>query len=95
MNPNLPILLTFELSPKQTTALRIICIRNGIQLIKADPAMYGETIGVLCGMDEAAGAPAHFGTHLSQTQVCHFVRYEHRYAIPLDVSFQTIQHVYR
>ena len=61
MNPNLPILLTFELSSKQTTALRIICIRNGIQLIKADPAMYGETIGVLCGMDEATGAAATAG----------------------------------
>ena len=61
MNPNLPILLTFELSPKQTTALRIICIRNGIQLVKVDAGMYGETIGVLCGMDEAAGAAATAG----------------------------------
>ena len=61
MNPNLPILLTFELQPKQTTALRILCIRHGIQLVKADPAMYGETIGVLCGMDEAAGAAATAG----------------------------------
>ena len=58
MNPNQPILLIFELQPKQTTALRIICIRNGIQLVKADPAMYGETIGVLCGMDEAKGNAA-------------------------------------
>ena len=44
MNPNQPMLLTFELQPKQMTSLRIICIRNGIQLVKADPAMYGETI---------------------------------------------------
>ena len=58
MNPNLPILLTFELQTKQITALRILCIRNGVQLIKADPAMYGETIGVLCGLDEASGAAA-------------------------------------
>ena len=58
MNPNLPILLTFELQQKQMTAIRIICIRHGIQLIKADPAMYGETIGVLCGMDEAKGTDA-------------------------------------
>ena len=56
MNPNLPILLTFELQPKQSSALRILCIRNGIQLIKADPAQYGETIAVLCGMEEARGA---------------------------------------
>ena len=39
MNPNQPMLLTFELQPKQMTSLRIICIRNGIQLVKADPAM--------------------------------------------------------
>lgn len=58
MNPNQPMLLTFELQPKQMTSLRIICIRNGIQLVKADPAMYGETIGVLCGMDEAKGIAA-------------------------------------
>ena len=61
MNPNQPMLLTFELQPKQMTALRIICIRNGIQLVKADPAMYGETIGVLCGMDEAKGIAAESG----------------------------------
>lgn len=61
MNPNLPILLTFELQSKQTTALRILCIRGGIQLVKADPAQYGETIGVLCGMDEARGVPAERG----------------------------------
>ena len=35
MNPNLPILLTFELQTKQITALRILCIRHGVQLIKA------------------------------------------------------------
>ena len=58
MNPNLPILLTFELQPKQSSALRILCIRNGVQLIKADPAQYGETIAVLCGMEEASGAAA-------------------------------------
>lgn len=58
MNPNLPILLTFELQQKQLTALRILCIRHGIQLVKADPAMYGETVGVLCGMEEATGAAA-------------------------------------
>jgi len=58
MNPNLPILLAFELQQKQTTALRILCIRHGIQLIKADPAQYGETIGVLCGLDEAKGTAA-------------------------------------
>ena len=61
MNPNQPMLLTFELQPKQMTSLRIICIRNGIQLVKADPAMYGETIGVLCGMDEAKGIAAEGG----------------------------------
>ena len=61
MNPNQPMLLTFELQPKQMTSLRIICIRNGIQLVKADPAMYGETIGVLCGMDEAKGIAAESG----------------------------------
>ena len=55
MNPNLPILLAFELQQKQTVALRILCIRHGIQLIKADPAQYGETVGVLCGLDEAKG----------------------------------------
>lgn len=58
MNPNLPILLAFELQQKQTAALRILCIRHGIQLVKADPAQYGETIGVLCGMDEPTGAVA-------------------------------------
>ena len=58
MNPNQPILLTFELQPKQMTALRIICIRNGVQLVRADPAMYGETIGVLCGLEEAKGITA-------------------------------------
>ena len=58
MNPNLPILLTFELQPKQSSALRILCIRNGVQLIKADPTQYGETIAVLCGMEEARGAAA-------------------------------------
>ena len=61
MNPNQPMLLTFELQPKQMTSLRIICIRNGIQLVEADPAMYGETIGVLCGMDEAKGIAAEGG----------------------------------
>ena len=61
MNPNQPMLLTFELQPKQMTSLRIICIRTGIQLVKADPAMYGETIGVLCGMDEAKGIAAESG----------------------------------
>lgn len=61
MNPNQPILLTFELQPKQMTALRIICIRNGVQLVRADPAMYGETIGVLCGMEEAKGITAEGG----------------------------------
>lgn len=61
MNPNQPMLLTFELQPKQMTSLRIICIRNGIQLVKADPTMYGETIGVLCGMDEAKGIAAEGG----------------------------------
>lgn len=61
MNPNLPILLTFELQTKQITALRILCIRNGIQLVKADPAQYGETIAVLCGMEEASGASAEGG----------------------------------
>ena len=55
MNPKLPILLTFELDAKQTAALRILCIRHGVQLIKAEPAQYGETIGALCGMEEAAG----------------------------------------
>ena len=58
MNPNLPILLTFELQPKQTSALRILCIRHGVQLIKADPSQYGETIAVLCGMEEARGSAA-------------------------------------
>lgn len=61
MNPNQPILLTFELQPKQMTALRIICIRNGVQLVRADPAMYGETIGVLCGLEEAKGITAEGG----------------------------------
>ncbi len=61
MNSNQPILLAFELQPKQMTSLRIICIRNGIRLIKADPAMYSETIGVLCGMDEATGVAAEGG----------------------------------
>ncbi|MBQ7300282.1 MAG: DUF3783 domain-containing protein [Clostridia bacterium] len=56
MNPNNPMLLTFDLQPKQVPALRVLCVRHGIQLIKADPAQYGETIGVLCGMDDAAGA---------------------------------------
>ena len=58
MNPNHPMLLTFELSQKQLTSLRILCIRCGIQLVKADPAMYGETIAVLCGMEDAVGAAA-------------------------------------
>ena len=61
MNPNQPILLTFELQPKQMTALRIICIRYGVQLVRADPAMYGETIGVLCGLEEAKGITAEGG----------------------------------
>lgn len=56
MNPKLPILLAFALQQKQTAALRILCIRHGIQLVKADPEQYGETIGVLCGLDEASGA---------------------------------------
>lgn len=58
MNPNLPILLTFDLPQKQMPTLRMLCIRHGIQLVKADPAQYGECIGVLCGMDVPAGAEA-------------------------------------
>ena len=38
MNPNNPMLLTFDLQPKQVPALRVLCVRHGIQLIKADPA---------------------------------------------------------
>ena len=58
MNSNLPILLAFDVPSKQTPILRMLCIRHGIQLVKADPALYGECIGVLCGMDDAVGTAA-------------------------------------
>ena len=58
MNANLPMVLTFGLAPKPSSTLRVICIRNNVQLVKIEPAQCGEVLGVLCGMDAPAGAAA-------------------------------------
>ena len=55
MNPNLPIILVFDLPAQKSASLRVLCIKNQIQLVKADPAQYGETLGVLLGLDAPAG----------------------------------------
>ena len=55
MNPNLPIILVFDLPAQKSASLRVLCIKNQIQLVKADPAQYGETLGVLLGLDAPTG----------------------------------------
>ncbi len=57
MNPNLPLVLCFGLQPKQASALRVLCIRFGIQYVTVKEEQYGEKLGVLCGLDTPADVP--------------------------------------
>ena len=62
MNPNLPLVLCFALSPKQSSALRVLCVRFGMQYAAVKEERYGETIGMLCGLDPAEQVPEDSGT---------------------------------
>lgn len=53
MNPNLPLILCFALNPKQSSALRVLCVKFGIQYGSVKEERYSETIGMLCGLDPA------------------------------------------
>ncbi|MBQ8578746.1 MAG: DUF3783 domain-containing protein [Clostridia bacterium] len=57
MNPKNPLVLCFGLNPKQASFLRVLCVKFGMQYVKAEEAKYAETIGVLAGLDVPTGAP--------------------------------------
>ncbi|MBP3919908.1 MAG: DUF3783 domain-containing protein [Clostridia bacterium] len=57
MNPNLPLVLCFGLDSKQASALRVLCVKFGMQYISVKEAQYGETIGVLAGLDAPQNVP--------------------------------------
>ena len=65
MNPNQPMLLTFQLDAKQSAALRVICLRHGIQYIPIPTVRYHETLAMLCG-DETPDASPYTGEALAE-----------------------------
>ncbi|MGM9624462.1 MAG: DUF3783 domain-containing protein [Eubacteriales bacterium] len=62
MNPNLPLILCFALNPKQSSALRVLCVKFGIQYVSVKEERYGETIGMLCGLDPAGQTEGESGS---------------------------------
>ena len=57
MNPKQPMLLTFQLDTKQSAALRVICLRHGMQYVPIPTARYHETLVMLCGETTPDAAP--------------------------------------